>query len=116
MCAVHCLVLPLTVVFLPSVVALPLGDEIFHHWMLVAVLPISAYALTMGCRKHKNYHLLLIGSVGMFILAIAAFGGHERLGEVWEKTLTVIGATIIALGHLWNYRLCQQQESCECNK
>ncbi|NKC17056.1 MAG: MerC family mercury resistance protein [Gammaproteobacteria bacterium] len=110
LCAVHCLAMPLAAVLLPSIVALPLADEVFHLWMLTAVLPISAYALTMGCRKHKRYRLLSIGGMGLLILSIAAFGGHERLGEIWEKTLTVIGAVTIALGHAWNYRLCQHQD------
>lgn len=116
LCTLHCLVLPLAAVLLPSVAALPLGDETFHLWMLVAVLPVSAYALTMGCKKHQRYRLLSIGSMGLVILGIAAFLGHEILGETSEKTLTLLGASIIALVHVWNYRLCQHQDNCECSK
>ncbi len=116
LCTVHCLVLPVAVVLLPSVAALPLVGEAFHLWMLIAVLPISAYALTMGCKKHKRYRLLTVGSMGLLILGTAAFLGHETLGEVWEKLLTAAGACILALGHIWNYQLCQHQDSCECSE
>ena len=114
-CSIHCLAMPLAVVLLPSIAALPLEDEAFHLWVLYAVVPISAYALTMGCKRHKRYRVLLLGVIGLFILATTALLGHETLGEAWEKTLTVLGTSIIALGHLWNYRLCQHHTSCECS-
>lgn len=115
LCSIHCLAMPLLVVLLPSIAALPLGDEAFHLWMVYAVVPISAYALTMGCKKHQRYHVLLLGGVGLFILIATAFLGHATLGETWEKTLTVLGTSIIALGHFWNYRLCQQHTTCGCS-
>ena len=112
LCTIHCLLMPLAVVLLPALAALPLADEAFHFWMVYGVLPISIYALTMGCKKHKRYRLLLVGGIGLTILVAAALVGHEILGEVWEKSLTVLGASIIALGHYWNYRLCQDNCSC----
>lgn len=114
LCAIHCLALPLAAVLLPSIAVLPLADEAFHYWMLIGVLPISAYALTMGCKKHQHYRLLIIGGVGLSILVFAAFAGHDLLGETGEKTLTVIGAMILALGHILNHRRCQYQDRCDC--
>ncbi|MEL0081867.1 MAG: MerC domain-containing protein [Gammaproteobacteria bacterium] len=114
LCTIHCLAMPLALALLPSLAALPLADETFHYWMLFAVLPISAYALTVGCKKHQRYRLLLIGGSGLLIMFFAAFAGHDLLGETGEKTLTVIGALILALGHIWNHRLCQRQDRCEC--
>lgn len=114
LCTIHCLAMPLAVVFLPILAALPLADEAFHLWMVYGVLPISIYALAMGCKKHKRYRLLLIGGLGLTILVGTALVGHEVLGEVLEKSFTVLGASIIALGHYWNFRLCQRQDNCGC--
>ncbi len=114
LCTIHCLALPLLAVSLPSIAALPLTDEIFHIWMVIAVVPISAYALTMGCKNHKRYQVLFIGSIGLLILSIVAFFGHDLFGEVLEKAFTVIGATVIAIAHIWNYRLCRHQNLCVC--
>jgi len=116
LCTIHCLALPLLLVMLPSLAALPLADEAFHLWMVIAVIPVSAYALTMGCTKHKRYHLLLIGGIGLALLIAASFLGHDLLGETWEKTLTISGAVVIAAGHVLNYRLCQLQYKCECHE
>ena len=112
-CTLHCLVLPLVAVFLPSFIAIPLQDEIFHVWMIIGVIPISAYALTMGCKKHKHYKILLLGGIGLLTLSVVAFLGHDLLGEKLEKTFTVLGTIIIAIAHIWNYRLCQNQTMCE---
>ena len=113
LCTIHCLFAPLLAVLLPSISGLTLDDEIFHLWLAFAVIPISAYALTMGCKSHKRYRVLALGGTGLLILVVTAIFGHDLFGETLEKTFTVVGASIIAVGHLWNYRLCQQSE-CTC--
>lgn len=115
-CAIHCIVLPVLLVMLPSLAALQLDDEAFHIWMVAAVLPSSIYALSMGCKQHKRYRLLFIGLIGLMLLVLALALGEERIGEMGEKTLTVIGSGFIAVGHWLNYRLCHEQNysDCEC--
>ena len=114
LCALHCLVSPLIIVMLPSLAALQFDGEAFHVWMVLAVIPTSVYALTMGCKQHKRYRLLGLGLFGLLFLVSAVLLGEDLISDFWEKALTVIGAATIALGHYWNYRLCQRQEFCAC--
>lgn len=116
MCAIHCLTIPLLLAMLPSMAALQLDNEAFHLWMIVAVLPTSLYALTLGCKQHKRYRLLILGSIGLALLVLALVLGEARIGEVGEKVLTALGAGFVAVGHWFNYRLCriEKQESCDC--
>ena len=107
-CAVHCLLLPVAVLLLPSVAAVSLDDEAFHRALLVAVLPASLVALTMGCRKHKRYRVYIGGAIGLTILGFTAYLGHDTFGEWGEKFMTIVGASVIAISHLKNHRLCQQ--------
>ncbi|NRA53717.1 MAG: MerC domain-containing protein [Gammaproteobacteria bacterium] len=116
LCTVHCLALPLIAVFLPSIAVLPLADEAFHLWLLVAVVPVSAYALTLGCKKHQRYRVVATGVIGLSTLVAAALFGHDMLGETGEKALTVVGTIIIAFGHIWNYRLCKSKDNCGCSE
>lgn len=111
-CAIHCMAMPIILVAVPALTGLFFTEESFHLWMVVAVLPLSVYALTVGCKKHKRYRVLGIGAVGLAILIGAALFGHDLVGEDGEKALTVIGATIIAIGHILNFRLCRQHEEC----
>lgn len=111
LCVIHCLVLPLLIVVLPSLAALPFNDEKFHLWMIFAVIPVSIFALFLGCKRHNNYQVLAFGVIGL-VLLVAAVMGEELLGEVGEKALTLVGAAFIAFGHFRNYRLCQQRDDC----
>lgn len=113
-CTIHCLALPLVVALLPALTSFNLLDEAFHQWMLVAVVPTSVLALTMGCRKHGSYRVVVPGVTGIVVMLAAVVIGHDLLGEVGEKSLTVFGAALVAFGHLWNHRLCQHVE-CECH-
>jgi len=115
LCAIHCLALPLLLVALPSLATLKLDTEMFHFAMVFAVIPISIYALTMGCRQHNRKSLLLLGAIGIVFLCAALFLPHEVKGESGEKILTLMGALLIAIGHMANYRLCKKQALCGCS-
>ena len=114
-CSFHCLALPLILVLFPSVASLQLDNESFHLWMILAVIPTSLYALTLGCKKHKRYYLLIVGGFGLTSLMLAAFLPELLIGELGEKVFTVLGAGFIAFGHYKNYRLCQVRENCMCS-
>ena len=111
LCTLHCLVLPLAITLIPSFSSLLINNEAFHLWLLVAVIPTSIYALFMGCKQHRRYKLIVWGAAGLSCLIAAVIIG-EALGEAWEKTLTVLGAAILAYTHFLNYRQCQKQTNC----
>ena len=114
MCAIHCLALPFLLVLLPSMAALQLDNEVFHLWMVVAVLPTSIYALTLGCKQHKRYRLLILSVIGLALLVMGLVLGEVLIGEAGEKLLSVIGAGFVAAGHWFNYRLCRALKHKEC--
>jgi len=114
LCALHCLALPLAFALFPGVAVSHLSSEAFHLWMVFAVVPLSAYALTLGCDQHKKTYLLGLGFVGLACLILAVVLGESFLGEIGEKSLTLIGAAIVSYGHYKNYRLCRQRDRCEC--
>tara|TARA_Y100001936_G_scaffold29738_1_gene27920 strand:+ start:478 stop:852 length:375 start_codon:yes stop_codon:yes gene_type:complete len=106
MCAVHCLLLPILLITLPSLVSLGLDNEVYHYWMIFLVIPISIYALSLGCRKHNRYSLLFWGFLGLSFLIFAILG-EDMIGEFGEKLFTLAGAALLATGHYFNFRLCQ---------
>lgn len=112
-CIAHCLALPILIILIPSISTIPfINLEAFHIVMVVLVIPISLFALIMGCKKHKKPALLYYGILGLFILIIAIIFGESHLGEFGEKILTTIGAIAIATTHLKNYKLCRQPTPC----
>jgi hypothetical protein len=114
LCLVHCLALPLVTVILPSMIATAVNQEFFHSLMVICVLPISIYALTMGCKKHNKLSVALYGGLGLACLVAAVLFGESHLGEVGEKLITTIGSLMIAFAHIQNYKLCLKSDSCSC--
>ena len=116
LCLLHCLALPLLVVLLPSLVVLGLDDERFHIWLVVVVIPLSAFALTLGCTRHRRLTVLLTGAMGLLLLCMAPLLGHDFLGESGERLTTLIGSVLIAASHVKNSLLCRQETKCECSE
>ncbi|MDZ7684887.1 MAG: MerC domain-containing protein [Gammaproteobacteria bacterium] len=112
-CLLHCLLLPLLLVGIPVIHGTVIMDEtVFHLAMLVFILPVSAFALTWGCRKHKDIVTIVLGGTGMFILIVTATFGHERFGLIGERLVTSVGGIILAGGHIRNFMVCRRAD-CE---
>ncbi len=110
LCAAHCFAAPILLSLGPMYSGISLVDESFHLWLLIAVIPCSLASLWLGCRSHKNYHIPLIALFGILLLMLPVLLGHDRISELQEKTLSVIGSLFIAGAHWRNYQLCQ----CDC--
>lgn len=113
LCLVHCLVLPVALALIPSVALLStLNDEMFHLALVALVLPTSLVALTLGCKRHRNWGVLTLGVAGILVLLVTAILGHDYLTEFQEKAFTVLGAILVAASHVQNFRLCRKTD-CE---
>lgn len=106
-CAIHCLIAPLMLVALPVAAGTWLGGESFHLWLLALILPLSTAALTLGCRRHKDRAVMLLGAAGMALLVLAVFLQAEWLGENGERILTLAGSATLIAGHVRNFRMCR---------
>lgn len=78
--------------------------------MLVAVIPSSIYALTMGCKAHKRYRIFYWGVAGLILMSLAVLLAHELIGETGEKLLTLVGALCVVIAHWGNFKRCQQHK------
>ena len=107
-CALHCLLLPIAVIFLPAISATFLGSEDFHKTLLYFVIPSSIIALSLGCKMHGKYEVYSYGVIGIGTLLFASFFGHDYLGEIGEILFILIGAGIVSLGHYKNQKLCAE--------
>jgi hypothetical protein len=105
-CVVHCLVLPILLILLPPFSGLfALDDEMFHQWMLYAVLPISIAALIMGYLHHRSFKVFVVGSIGLVLIILSTTLGHDVLGDTGEVVISILGSMIIAYGHFRNYQI-----------
>jgi len=111
-CALHCIALPALLVLGSTVPTVLLGDESFHRLMLFWVLPSAGLAFALGCRRHRDRRVMLLGALGMAGMALAATVLHDVMGEAAEKIVTLGAAALLIAAHLRNFRLCRS-ESCQ---
>ena len=115
LCLVHCLLVPSFLVFLSGYVSLSYNNELIHYAILFIAIPVSIYALITGVRNHKSFSFLYLGLIGIISLILAVTLGAQIWGEVGEKVLTTVGATLVAISHFKNYRLCREVECDDCH-
>ena len=106
-CLLQCLALPVSLLFFPTFFLLPLIEQWFHSLLLLFVVPISIFAMLLGCRKHKSYNIIFYGLLGLGILIVNVIWGHDLFGESGEIISTAIGTSILSYGHIQNQKLCK---------
>ena len=114
LCALHCLLMPAAIVLYPTALGFVPDNESVHFALLFVVIPISAYALIKGGKVHKNLKVFITGISGLLVLVAAVILGHDMLGEIGEKTLTVLGSVIVIIAHIKNHLICRATD-CECH-
>ena len=73
-CAIHCAAMPFVIAYLPALGLSFLADEAFHKWMAFGCFAIALTAFVPGLRKHGRLTPVIIGSAGLVMISVAAFG------------------------------------------
>ncbi len=107
-CAVHCFLVPAMLILFPVVGSTFVFEEVFHKLMLLLVIPASSVAMFLGCRRHKDFSVIMLGVLGLCLLIAGTF----LFTGYGEYVTTLTGAFIMVLGHLRNFRLCRKDGCC----
>jgi hypothetical protein len=99
LCAVHC------VVGIVIVAGLGLGgsillDPIFHRAGLLLAMIIAGVAIGVGAIRHRRAAPFVVAMTGLTFMG----GGLAVEHGVEEAVLTIIGVSLVALGHMLNLR------------
>ncbi|MFC3093723.1 MerC domain-containing protein [Alteromonas sediminis] len=108
LCAVHCLVLPVTIAVLPAVASTFFAQHWFERAILLASLCLGGIAMGIGILRHhgrkKPIYLLAAGGLTYWF--------KDSLGHDLEPVLVLIGAVLIIAGHTLNMRLIRRCKGC----
>lgn len=104
-CAVHCVLIVLAIGAIPLWGLGWLTAPHFHEWFLAIAIPPSAYALWRGYCRHGR-RSIVGGGLGALLLMLLAISLRETglISASLESTLTLSGATLLALTHWRNLR------------
>ena len=111
-CAIHCVFLPAIFIIAPYSF---LASHEFHEALIYFILPCAAIAFTLGCRKHGDIKVALMGTFGIILLASSIlfhdiFHSEEHSEELMTVLITVAGSIMLILSHLRNRKLCLKEE------
>jgi hypothetical protein len=103
-CIVHCLAVPVLVAFLPlAAVSLGSGSH-FHSLMLWFVVPTSVVGFGLGLHAHRHIGIVVLGALGIAVLAATALWGHTAWASSVEVAVSVFGSLVLAVAHWLNFR------------
>lgn len=91
-CAIHCAAMPFVVAYLPALGLSFLADEAFHKWMAVGCFAVALTAFVPGLRRHGQLTPVTIGSVGLVMISIAAFGFAGECCPTCESSATPVAS------------------------
>ena len=108
LCAIHCLLSPVLLLFIPLLNTVSLFEEHAFHQLITSLLvPISALALLIGYWRHQNYIVSFLGGLVLVMLVVLVIFGHDYLSELGEIiSLLVLTTGLIGI-HIRNYSLCR---------
>ena len=99
LCAVHCV----TGIVVMAVLGLGGGwllNPDLHRWGLVMATIIAGVAIGVGAIQHRRAAPFVVAMTGLSFIG----GGLAVEHGVEEAVLTIIGVSLVALGHILNVR------------
>ena len=111
-CAIHCLFLPAIFIIAPYSF---LASHEFHEALIYFILPCAAVAFILGCRKHGDLKVAVMGTLGVILLSSSLlfheiFHAEEHSEELITVLITIAGSVMLILSHLRNRKLCLQED------
>ncbi|MEM9674330.1 MAG: MerC domain-containing protein [Cyclobacteriaceae bacterium] len=107
LCAIHCAALPFLLTLAPLAGLQFLGNPWVEYTFILLSFGIACYALIPGYRRHRQPLALILVLVGFILIGAA----HSVVPEAYEAVFTPVGATIIAIAHLINWRQLKQVQT-----
>jgi len=108
-CAIQCMTVPVLLSVLPLSGLRPLLEHAVETLFVIASVGLAVASHCWGFRIHrKRRSFLIVGAATLMIVT-----GQSMADEPYELALVVVGALLLAAGHLVNRHLCRACLSCE---
>lgn len=117
-CAIHCTILPLILIVIPTSGVYLFINETFELIFLVVSLFINIANLCFGYKLHKSNKALGVLASGLFLFLVGRLlhrHNHEQIIQYDLFNIFMIaGGIMMACSNLINSKLCHSCQKCEC--
>ena len=114
-CAVHCLLLPVTLSVLPLWPIAAAFEAWLHPLLALLLVPTTVLAAHEGYRQHRRLHIAVLLGAGLAVVIAAVALGRGGVSEFAEAGLMLAGSALLLTGHWRNWRAdrcCDAAEAC----
>lgn len=119
-CAIHCTLLPLVLILIPTSGVYLFINETFELFFLLGSLFINIANLCFGYKMHKSNKALAILASGLFLFLIGRLLHKHNYDHVIQYDLfnlfMIAGGVMMACSSLINSKLCHTCQKCEIKK
>ncbi len=105
LCAVHCLVLPLALPFMGTLVNF-IHSEWTHILLAILIIPTVVFTAWRGYKHHGKREVLWLLGIGTLAVLAAIFVGEQGAGDHVEAAVTTLGSVLLITGHWQNHKHC----------
>ncbi|MCB0344279.1 MAG: MerC domain-containing protein [Bdellovibrionales bacterium] len=116
LCAVHCALLPIAVLFFPILDPVTAGETPVHIAFAVLLLFVTILAFARGYQQHRRKDVVIYAGLGLMLVvgALLAPGRHDDNLFSMEAVLTTFGGALLIIGHIKNLHsmTCCKSKAC----
>ena len=115
LCAIHCAILPLFIIFIPSFFVSLFVNDYFEWCFLIISFIIGIISLCFGYKKHKSFKIFPFLSAGLILVLISKILVHnyKHNAPLYLNILMILGGLLIAFSHYLNDKLCNSCIRCK---
>ena len=122
LCAIHCTILPLLLIFLPTSALYLMLDSKVEFVLLFFACSLNIYNICFGIKTHKNYNILWFFSIGIILTLLGYFlHKHNNTTHIEINYLMIAGSLMLILSNFINTKICNlckvcNMENSKCQK
>ena len=112
LCAVHCILMPWLLIFLPVLAGTIFTDAKFENIFVVASILLATICCYLGCTKHGKWGIMALITVGAGILCFVRLSAPPIccLDDIsWSHAMgSAFGGSLLATSHFLNLKFSRQ--------
>lgn len=110
-CAIHCMIMPLIITFLPYIGLSFFASELFEWIILFTSAALGISSICLGYNTHKNSKAAIMLSLGLVLMFLGRYAHENNCGSE-SVLILLIGGAAISTSHYINNKLCKSCSTC----
>jgi hypothetical protein len=113
LCLVHCTVLPIVLIFLPTSAIYLMLDSKFEFILLTLSCALNIYNICFGIKTHRKYNIIWFFSAGLVLTLLGYFlNDHKHSDHNQINVLMILGSFMLIISNIINNKICRLCKSC----